>query len=135
MRKTLANAERPDKDNRFEVIATMPAFKYEYSTKLRDVLRSMGMEKAFDPSADFSRMTDPAKGFAFFIDNVTHKTAIEVNKKGTTAAAVTSVEMKNSMSVSDKEYKLDFNRPYVYMILDNKTELPLFIGTVTDISK
>ncbi len=135
VRKTLANAERPDNDNRFKLIVTMPAFKYEYSTKLRDVLRSMGMEKAFDPSADFSRMTDPAKGFAFFIDNVTHKTAIEVNKKGTTAAAVTSVEMKNSMSVSDKEYKLDFNRPYVYMILDNKTELPLFIGTVTDISK
>ena len=59
----------------------------------------MGMVRAFNESgrpegAEFNRMTasdDPAQ--QLFISAVRHKTFVEVNEKGTEAAAVTGVRM------------------------------------------
>lgn len=75
----------------------MPQFKYEYSIdELGDVLVSLGMEDAFDASkADFRKMADVTLG-EIFIGTVKHKTFIDVNTKGTEAAAVTYVGIKTT---------------------------------------
>ena len=66
-----------------------PKYKLEYGVKrLNDVLKRLGMGIAFSPgNANFTGIA-PAD---LFIDYVDHKAVIEVNEKGTVAAAATVV--------------------------------------------
>ena len=61
-----------------------------------------------------------------------HKTKIEVNEKGTKAGAAALVEMVDSACVLT-EKQVILNRPFMFMILDNETMLPLFAGIYTGV--
>lgn len=104
----------------------MPKFKFSYAGTLNDQLTNLGMGIAFGKNgfADFSRMS--AAGLQ--INEVKHKTFIEVNESGTEAAAATSVGMEltslPAMSVID--------RPFVFVIREMKTGLILFTGIVNN---
>ncbi len=116
------------------VVAGLPKFSFEYSLTVNDVLKSLGMKLAFDTNkADFSKMATSGLG-NIYIGEVVHKTNIIVDTKGTKAAAVTRVNMDcTGAYVEPKEVILD--RPFIFMILDNATNLPIFMGIVTDIGK
>lgn len=111
------------------VHAGLPKFKSEYSKGLVEPLKAMGLVDCFNPnSANFSKMGSLEKG-NLFIGDVLHKTFIQVDELGTKAGAVTKVEMKTtSMPLEVKNVILD--HPFVYAIIDNETNLPLFIGTM-----
>ncbi|MBF7095561.1 serpin family protein [Alkalibacter mobilis] len=110
------------------VTATTPKFKFEYELKMNDLLKSLGMTDAFDPKvADLSKLGRSSRG-NLFIGDVIHKTFISVDEKGTKAGAVTKVEVKDESYVETKTVKLD--RPFIFGILDNRTDLPLFIGVL-----
>ncbi len=116
------------------VIATMPKFSYEYELTMNDVLKDLGMPSAFNSStADFSKMAHSSRG-NIFIGEVLHKTFISVDELGTKAGAVTKVEM-NDECAPMSEWIVNLNRPFVYMIIDNETNLPVFIGAVLDIQE
>ena len=110
----------------------MPKFETEYRIVLNDALSKMGMTDAFDPdAADFSGITESFQ--AFWIDEILHKTCIEVGEKGTRAAAVTSVRGKAaSASPEETVPPVILDRPFVYLIFDTVTNLPLFIGTLNN---
>ena len=76
----------------------------------------------------------PSKDFG--IDKIIHKTKIELDETGTEAAAATAVVLcKGEIAiVSEKTYYVYLNRPFVYMIVDDATGLPLFMGTVQSIA-
>lgn len=117
-----------------DVIAQMPEFTYDFDTDLSNPLRALGMDNAFTPDADFSGIS---KDTPLYIGAVKHKTHIELTAAGTKAAAVTSVEMKCG-SVLREEPRVEevtLDRPYAYLIIDDATNLPLFIGTVNSIGK
>lgn len=60
-----------------------------------------------------------------------HKTAFEVNEKGTEAAAVTAVIMKAASDMPPEDLVvLHFDRPFVYGIVDLENGAPLFLGTL-----
>lgn len=105
------------------VFATMPKFSYEYDLEMTDVLSALGMPTAFTDSADFSAMSNRE----LYIGTVIHKTFIEVAEKGTRAGAVTVVGMdEECVPMYKAVIKLD--RPFVYLIIDTETNLPLFVG-------
>lgn len=110
----------------------LPKFSYEYSDTLNNALSQLGMPTAFDENnADFSGIGKSTVG-NISIGKVIHKTKIEVNEKGTKAGAAALVEMVDSACpINEKQVFL--NRPFVYMIIDNSTSLPLFIGAYTGI--
>jgi serpin B len=107
---------------------TMPRFKYAFETQLKDVLKIMGMQKAFMPSdADFSGISDED----LYISEAIHKSYIDVNETGTEAAAVTGLVFTTT-SVGDEPPTVPFyvDRPFVYAITENDTDAILFIGEV-----
>lgn len=106
-----------------EVNLMLPKFTFDYETSLADALKSMGMEVAFSQAADFSGMLD---GGGLLISDVKHKTLIEVNEKGTEAAAVTSVEMELT-SIGNFFY---VNRPFLFVIAEKASKAVLFAGRV-----
>jgi len=101
----------------------MPKFKMEYDTKLKRTLSDLGMEVAFTDAADFTKMID---GGGVLIDDVIHKAFVEVNEKGTEAAAVTVVIIREtSIGLTPV---VNLNRPFLFVIRDNKTNSILFMG-------
>lgn len=119
------------------VEATMPKFGYDFEIKLNDTLASLGLSDAFDSSkADLSKLGNCSDGNNLYINEVLHKTHIEVGERGTKAGAVTSVEVNTEASMYPEEIKeVTLDRPFVYIIFDNETSTPIFIGSVTDIQK
>lgn len=113
-----------------KVKTAIPKFETEYDVELSGVLKNLGMSNAFDGlRADFSAMGESSNG-NIYISEVIHKTYMQVGEKGTRAGAVTAVQM-NTMSIELCEVYL--NRPFVYMIIDCENNIPIFIGTMTDV--
>lgn len=113
------------------VSLTCPKFKTEWSDSLRNCLQAMGLSAAFDPgAADFSAMGS-AGGNPLYIGDVIHKTAFELNEKGTEAAAVTAVMMAPTAAMPPQDLiYLTFDRPFVYGIVDIQSGTPLFLGAM-----
>ncbi len=109
------------------VLTSMPAFEADYSAELSEILKTLGMTDAFGPEADFSKMSDSD----LYIGNVVHKTHIKVDASGTKAGAVTSVGAK---LLSSPNISVILNRPFLYMIVDNATGLPIFIGILNSVN-
>lgn len=108
-----------------EVSTSLPKFENEFSLSLNDALKAMGVENAFsEEKSDLSKIGDN-----LFISNVLHKTYISVHEKGTEAGAVTSVEIETTSAPTDPPKEVYLNRPFVYMIIDNELNMPIFLGT------
>ncbi|WP_346863005.1 serpin family protein [uncultured Draconibacterium sp.] len=105
----------------------LPKLKYEYELKLNEVLSDMGMGIAFTGAADFTGIN---KGGNLKIDYVKHKTFIDVNEKGTEAAAVTVVAIELTSVMPSQNIQFDVNRPFFYAITEKDTGAILFMGTV-----
>ncbi len=115
----------------------LPRFKIEYETLLNDSLNALGMGIAFDQlKANFKNMCEFSEEENVYINRVIHKTFVEVNEKGTEAAAVTAVEMGAfTTSVNPeppKRFYMLVDHPFFFVIRDNKTGLILFIGSVVE---
>ena len=130
----LKECEDPDTVDLYVMI---PKFKYNYSESLKDILSDLGMKTAFDENkADFSKINDLSveDALPLYIDDVLHKTKIEVTEKGTKAAAATAVVMGAGAAapIEKKKVYIYLDRPFVYMIVD-KNNVPLFIGAATQL--
>ena len=55
---------------------------------------------------------------------------LEVGEEGTQAAAATVVEMRCGSAFIDpsKIVNLTLDRPFVYLVIDTETQIPLFTG-------
>ena len=110
-------------DDSFDVY--IPKFTLEYGVTLNDALGALGMEIAFIPGeADFSRMY---QNHRVWIDEVRHKTFIEVNEEGTEAAAATAVS--TALGTPPGFWA---NRPFVFVIREIESGAILFIGKIVD---
>jgi len=66
-----------------------------------------------------------------WIDQVKHKTFVEVNEEGTEAAAVTSVAIVAS-ALPGQPFDMVVDRPFFCAIRDNETGTLLFVGSVVE---
>ena len=127
LKNTLSNPQY------YGVVAATPRFSYEYELKMNNALTGLGMVDAFsDDKADFTKLGRSSNG-NIYVGEVLHKTFISVDEKGTKAGAVTKVEMKDECAMMDQK-TVTLDRPFVYMIIDNSTNLPVFMGAVTEIN-
>jgi serpin B len=121
-----------------EVILTLPKFKMTRQFSLEGTLGAMGMPQAFDANAaDFSGMTGNRE---LFISAVIHKAYINVDEKGTEAAAATAVVMEKATAMPPRfqpppppVFRAD--HPFIFLIRDNHSGGILFMGRVNDPTK
>lgn len=114
----------------FDLDLKLPRFNLDFSASLADYLKEMGMDVAFHyPEADFS----PMGSRQFFISDVIHKTRLEVDEKGTVAAAATAVTVTATAMMRPRPAKtLVFDRPFVVLIGDSQTGALLFAGVIEE---
>jgi len=108
----------------------MPKFELEYDIVLNDVLQELGLEHAFSDQADFSSLVEESE--ALRISEVKQKTFLDVNEKGTEAAAATSVEIEETSLIIDEEFDMHIDRPFVFTITDTETDAILFLGKIEE---
>jgi serpin B len=113
----------------------MPKFGIETRAELGELLATLGMPAAFDPAAaDFSGIhvpRDPSE--SLFIKNVIHQANIDVDEKGTEAAAATAVGMDTGGGPSPLEQiTVRLDHPFLFLLRDVETGAILFMGRVVD---
>jgi serine protease inhibitor len=115
-----------------EGTVVLPRFKLAYEATLNDPLKALGMGVAFDSRrADFSAMVADRKPNVS-IDEVKHKTFVEVNEEGTEAAAATSIGMVLTSMMPQRSFSMVVDRPFFCAIRDSQTGALLFLGSIVD---
>ncbi|MDH5426558.1 MAG: serpin family protein [Nitrospirota bacterium] len=109
-----------------EGTVVLPRFRAAFSTKLKPALNALGMAAAFSDAADFSAMTTGSVA----ISEVVHKTFIEVDEKGSEAAAATGIEMGSTSVNLDPPFEFVADRPFFFAIRDDQSGALLFAGIV-----
>ena len=110
-----------------QVALGLPKFGTETKVELARVLAELGMPTAFGAGADFSGITSQA---SLLIDAVVHQANIDVDEKGTEAAAATAVVMRESAAPSAVDLTVD--RPFLFALRDLETGAVLFLGRITE---
>ena len=119
-----------------QVSAAIPEFKSEYTAQnMKSVLQDMGIQSLFSAGdCDLSAMGKSEGGDSLYVNDVLHKTFIELNREGTRAAAVTGLVMKATSMEPEKVYEVRLDRPFVYAILDQGSMTPIFMGIVMNVA-
>ena len=121
------------------VDVSIPRFRIENRFELTDTLRDMGMRVAFSNESDFSgaKIVNPASSneedWNLKIDNVVHQVFVEVEEKGTEAAAATAITTilitGARLTREPKVFRAD--HPFLFLIRDQRTNAILFVGRYT----
>lgn len=107
------------------VKALLPEFRYDFSETMNDFLKDKGIRTIFSPQADFSLMSEKE----LYVSSIIHKAHIELDRKGTKAAAATGMMLFTSVAPNMSIIPMIIlNRPFVYAIMHNETGLPVFAG-------
>lgn len=108
-----------------DIKITMPKFTFSYEKQFNDALTNLGLGIAFSNNANFSNLSDLDTKISF----VLQKTFIDVNEKGSEAAAVTAVGVETT-SIGESEHFL-LNRPFLFVISEKETGSICFMGEVS----
>ena len=134
LQDAVANAEA------CEVRAGIPRFSLSYEASLAGALQALGVTDLFDPAvADLSDLAvleneDGSSAGNLAVSDVLQKTYIKVDEKGTEAAAATAIiaSAASAPAPAEEPREVLLDRPFVYAVYDTQTQLPVFLGTVTD---
>jgi serpin B len=131
-----------DANDGADTIVSLPKFKIERRYgNVKDTLKAMGMVQPFKDDADFTAMkpvnltsSDP-NDWNLIISKVIHQVFVEVEEKGTEAAAATAIIMDVVVTGSrgkpppPKIFRAD--HPFLFLIRDRRTGAILFVGRFT----
>jgi serpin B len=115
---------------RNEVRVSLPRFSMTSRFKLADVLKAMGMQRAFTPGrSDFSGISSEGD---LVVSEVIHQAFVDVNEEGTEAAAATAVVLRAPSPVPPPPVEFRADHPFLFLIRDNATGSILFVGRVAN---
>jgi serpin B len=117
----------------YGVEVSLPRFTVRSGLRLEPTLQSMGIKIAFDSHrADFSGMLRKIEyGTPLFITKAIHEAWIEVNEKGTEAAAGTALPFATYVKKPEpKVFRAD--HPFMFVIYHKLSGSILFMGRVTN---
>ena len=110
-----------------KVQIALPKFEFTFDTSMVNTMKNLGMNLAFEDSAQFDGMTGSANDL--YISDILHKCYIRVDEEGAEAAAVTEVIMtETSIQIDDNIKTFTADRPFLFAIYDETDNTVLFLG-------
>jgi serpin B len=123
LEQVLLGGEEEPVDLRF------PRFDLDQRAPLRDALESLGVTAPFEQGTeDFAPMTDDEQ---LFVADVVHQATVTVDEEGTEAAAATAVTFETVGGTITEQVVL-VDRPFLFVVHDVESAIPVFLGRVTD---
>jgi serpin B len=115
----------------YRVALAMPRFGIETRADLIPALTTLGIINAFDGArADF---TGTSAERPLYIGAVVHQANIDVDEKGTEAAAATGIgDTGGPGAGACRDITLRLDHPFVFILRDIETGAVLFMGRVVD---
>ena len=112
-----------------KVVVRMPNVAMEFDNSLIECFWKLGIKKALTDNAEFFNVVNDTQ---LKIDNAIHHAKIDIDEKGTTAAAVTEITMLETTAMPGPPRIVHFNanRPFVFVIRDVKSNVTLFAGAM-----
>ena len=111
-----------------EIEIQIPKFALESETECNDILRTLGVNRAFSRDADFSRINGLQD---LYLSDVKQRVFLRVDESGTEAAAATGAVLKpKAMFKETKSFYA--NRPFLFVIRHKETSDILFLGRIVD---
>ena len=119
--------EEPRRNALYKVHAGIPEYTVDYETTLKEFCRERGIVKMFTEEADFSTLSREK----IRIENVIHKTHINVDRDGTRAAGLTDgIALGCSDLIDWVEKTIILDRPFIFAVMNGREQLPVFAGVV-----
>lgn len=117
-----------------KITGFIPKFKFDYELDLMNDLKTLGIKNVFEiGKANLKNITSDE----LYINKISHKSNIEFTQDGIKAAAITYAGGKGAgetfnyyFEVPVEEIDLTFDKPYMFIIRDKKTQEVWFTGTV-----
>lgn len=111
--------------------ASIPRFEVRTKQELTEVVKAMGASLVFTEDANFDSLT-MTDGLS--VSSILQESFIKVTPTGTEAGSATVTDINATSSPEESQFEsLVFNRPFLFMIVENESNLPLFMGTVQSI--
>jgi serpin B len=110
----------------------LPRFRIETQADLSAPLRALGMAQVFDPArAALEGISDRKP---LYLMGVMQRDFVEVNEKGTEAAAVSMLMCGAALDPPPPPppFEMIVNRPFVFAICDDFSGVVIFLGAVVD---
>lgn len=125
LRETLKSGES------VPVKVSIPKFSVEYGNELSDELVALGIKDAFDPGkADFSGIAGSLLGGNLSLGGSLQKAFVSVGESGVRASAGTVNNVTWQGIPKRGKYEVSLDRPFIFLIVEKETKIPLFIGVV-----
>ena len=113
----------------------IPKFSFEYELQLKDDLANMGVTDVFgEGTANLTNLTDDE---SIYIQSAKHVANIDFSQDGIKAAAATMAGGGGGgdwydyyFEMPTEEIDITFDKPYMFLIRDKKTNETWFVGTV-----
>ena len=116
-------------NNEVRYSISLPRFEFDKRLNLSADLQNLGVNLAFSADADFTKMGSTK----LYVSDVLHKADIKLSERGIKAAAATVIVVKDNAIIEPEQVetvKLNFNKPFVFVIRDVKTGEIWFVGDV-----
>jgi serpin B len=108
----------------------LPKLRIESTDDYAEPLKMLGMQDAFGNRADFSGISGNKE---LFVSKIIQKSYVEIDERGTEAAAATAIVMSRKMGVVGN-LVFNANRPFIYLIRDRQTGIILFMGKYVSVN-
>ncbi len=102
----------------------LPKFRVDFSLDLNVILKNLGVRQAFEPSADFSGISEKEK---VYLNNVLHKAILRIDESGSNAGI--ALPIKNLQKFENPTV-IKIDRPFFFVIQDKETNLILSVGRI-----
>ena len=110
-----------------EVQVTMPEFECIFEAELQEFCMEMGIREIFSEKADLTPMSD----VPLTVERIIHKCRIEVDRKGTRAAAASAAFMELGCLPPEPLREVILDRPFLYAVMCGG--IPVFAGVLNRI--
>lgn len=111
----------------------LPRFRLSFVTKsMKGAFQAMGLQTPWrsalpDEASHFPLLSDDQ---TIYISDVVHRAVVEVNEKGTVAAAAGAMKLSTRSASGPPQLRMIVDEPFLFAIRDIETGLVLFLGKV-----
>ena len=121
-------------DSHLDIQLSLPKYTYDFSyEEFQDSLINMGIKDVFNPLlSNLKGIVKDDSKLQLYVSKSLHKSHIELSENGTKAAAVTVfiLDRASAMPIEKEKIKIEFNRPFIYIIKEKNKDNVWFFGTV-----